>query len=340
MHVRLTVYPPFRPPRSFLTEEGRDSCVGRDPACDLVLDDDRVSRRHTALRWRPPDWVLVDLGSKNGTAVEGRPLAAGAEERIVGDCWVSFGGLQGRIALTTAESEAVAARRRLERWHSSVELQRRLDPALGLGVLLERVLDSVLRLSGAERGFVMLEDGSGALRVQASVGLAESDLEEPGFAGSVGALARALEERRVVVVSDLADSSQLGERPSVVEGGIRSLVCLPLVLAGQCQGALYADSRRIAGGFEELDVEILEALAAHAALGIAVAQIGDELRRLTRDLSGSRAAEAQGLQSDLEALLSRTPAVPEEGPPMATSRIATTWDTLRRRHSQGGEVGS
>lgn len=337
MHLRVTVHPPFRPPMSSLTKEGRDCCIGRGPECDLVVDDERVSRRHAVLRWRCPDWWLVDLGSKNGTAVEGRPLGAEGETRITEDCWVSLGGLQARIALTTAEAEAATSRRRLERWHSAVELQQRLDPSLGLGELLARVLDSVLRLSGTERGFVLLDDGAGALRVEASQGLEEADLEDSAFSGSVGALSRALEERRVVVVSSVADSSQFNTRPSVVARGIESLVCVPLLLGGHCKGVIYGDSRRAGGTFEELDVGILEALAAHAVLGIEIARVGDDLRRLTRALAVSTVPGARSLRSDLQALLGRTTgAVEPEAPPAPSPRVVTTWDTLRRRHTQAG----
>jgi hypothetical protein len=45
--------------------------VGRHPACDVVVDDPTVSRRHAQLRLRGGVWVLQDLASKNGTSVNG-----------------------------------------------------------------------------------------------------------------------------------------------------------------------------------------------------------------------------------------------------------------------------
>jgi len=52
--------------------------VGRSPDCDVVLDDPRVSKRHAALRRRDGRWWIEDLGSTNGTVVDGRPLHAPA----------------------------------------------------------------------------------------------------------------------------------------------------------------------------------------------------------------------------------------------------------------------
>jgi hypothetical protein len=48
--------------------------IGRAPEADIVLDDGSVSRRHAELMWRGGTWVIHDIGSKNGTALNGRPI--------------------------------------------------------------------------------------------------------------------------------------------------------------------------------------------------------------------------------------------------------------------------
>jgi hypothetical protein len=50
--------------------------VGRSRQCDIVLDDPNVSRRHAELRPRGGSWVLTDLGSTNGSRVNGRMVSA------------------------------------------------------------------------------------------------------------------------------------------------------------------------------------------------------------------------------------------------------------------------
>jgi DNA-binding NtrC family response regulator len=55
----------------------REVIVGTGEDCDLVLTDDRVSRRHLAVRLEGGRFVVRDLGSRNGTLYEGSQLSAG-----------------------------------------------------------------------------------------------------------------------------------------------------------------------------------------------------------------------------------------------------------------------
>jgi hypothetical protein len=277
MLARLTVHFPFQPTRSFVVHGDAETVIGRDPDCDIVLDDDRVSRRHARLAFAEGSWRLADLDSKNGTSLQGLPMQEAALDR---EGWISFGGLLARFERSTADRERAEAQRREERHRTSASLQRELTPSLGLERLLDRVLGSVLELSEAERGVVLLRRGDGAMDIAARRNLGDPELKASGFSGSVGAIERALSTARPVAVSDALLDPELRGRESVIGGGIRSLVCIPLVTADRLIGVIYADSGEPGTSFGELDVEILEALAAHAALAIALARADRELKGL------------------------------------------------------------
>jgi FHA domain/Domain of unknown function (DUF1707) len=70
--------------------------IGRSPDCDLPLGDPTVSWVHAELRRAEDDWVLVDLGSKNGTRVNGWRVGSGFTVRA-GDR-VRFGRAAFRFA--------------------------------------------------------------------------------------------------------------------------------------------------------------------------------------------------------------------------------------------------
>ncbi len=81
----LRVREPDRPERRFVLD-GRPVSIGRGPDSDLVLADARVSRLHARIAPRGGRLVLVDLGSTNGTAVNGAPvreIVLGPGDRIV-----------------------------------------------------------------------------------------------------------------------------------------------------------------------------------------------------------------------------------------------------------------
>lgn len=93
--LRAALRPP-RLPRLVLPRGPRSAfTIGRSPDCDLPLGDPTVSWHHAELRRSGETWVLVDLGSTNGTRVNGWRADSGFTVRA-GD-WVSFGRSSFRI---------------------------------------------------------------------------------------------------------------------------------------------------------------------------------------------------------------------------------------------------
>jgi hypothetical protein len=328
MPGRLTLHPARRPPRRWLLFEERCYELGRDDECELVVEDDRVSRRHARFRFAEDGWRIVDLASKNGVAVNGlaqaeAPLAAGA--------WLSIGGVVGSFELVEAGAARRESEARTGRWASSAEHHRRLDPRLGLDALLAQILDSVKAISGAERAFVLLAHGS-RLEVAAAAGLDADALLAAEFSGSVGAVERALGERAAVAVADALGDPLLAGRPSIRAGGIRAVVCAPLVALDRLLGAVYADSRAPGAIFEELDVELLEAFAGHAALAIELARLDGELGRLAGELPSlcaepARASDA--IARRLDEARGRAP----EAPPAGGRAPRMSWSDVLAAHS-------
>lgn len=71
MKARLLVH---LPPAPLALELGDDQTLGRDASADVLIDHPTVSRRHARIVRTPSGWILTELGSRNGTKVNGKRL--------------------------------------------------------------------------------------------------------------------------------------------------------------------------------------------------------------------------------------------------------------------------
>lgn len=284
MPAKLTLYPSEGASRHFVLREGVDYAVGREPASDVVIDDPRISASHARLLWRDSGWLLLDLQSKNGTFVNAIRIT---EAPLESEDWVSLGGFLTRFEIVSeAEVERLRSER-ARRLQTFTEARRILDSNLEPRALLSRLLDSVLELTGAERGFLALFSPEGRLSAEVVAGLAAGAVPGDHFSGSYGAIERVLTTDRSIVTSNAKADAYLGRRPSVIEMEIETLACVALRIEGQTTGLIYVDGKKRGGVFTDLDLEILEALSDHAAVAVATFRLDRQIRTLV----GAPAAE-------------------------------------------------
>lgn len=269
MPARLTLHLADRPVRQHLLDEADVCLVGRDAGCSIPIDDDTLSRRHAKFAFADGVWRVSDLCSKNGTLVNGQAVN---HCQLADGQWIEFGDVLARFELISAAAIIEEERRVRECWQTSIQRSRELEPSLDADELLQRLLHAVVETAGAERGFIMLGEVSDTLQLVATHAAASTD-----FSGSRSVVERCFRERRPVVCSDTARDPQLGAQPSIVSGTLRALACVPLAVGDRGLGVIYVDSREASKQFTELDVEILQALADHAALVLGVAQLRDDI---------------------------------------------------------------
>jgi GAF domain-containing protein len=136
--------------------------------------------------------------------------------------------------------------------------------------------------------------------VEVAAGFSTAHLANERFAGSVGAIQRVLQTRASVVVSDAQADAFLGKRQSVVEMGLGALACVPMRQDDEILGMIYVDGRKRGTGFAQLDLEILEALAEHAAIVIGSLRLDRQMLKLFRKPAGAHAAGERALLEQLQ----------------------------------------
>lgn len=167
--------------------------------------------------------------------------------------------------------------------HLLYELARDLSTSLELDIVLAKVMERVITLMRAARGFIVLVDPeNGSLSVRMSSG--ESDPEKTReFLGSKTVIEHVVRSGEAVVTTDASLDERFKGHQSVILQNLRSIIAVPLVTKGKVIGAVYVDNPFRAAIFEDKDKEFLQAIADLAAIAIDNArqyQHSEYLRRL------------------------------------------------------------
>lgn len=276
MPARIIAYLPEQAALSRVLSDGAFYRIGRGDDCDIALADASVSRFHASIAMREGIGALQDEGSKNGTFVDGKRIDS---VEFAAPCWLRFGDIYCEYEpLDQAAVDQHAHRLEGRRAQSQMlldQLGRHAKPE----DLAAETLRAVVELAECERGILLLAQ-QGRLVVHATLGLDPEQLRAASFGGSVGALNRALKSRRPVVINDVAADPEMRARRSVVDAGLRTLICLPILVGADLVGIVYADSTRPGAVLTDLDTELLEAFIERAALWLAVRANEAELTRL------------------------------------------------------------
>jgi adenylate cyclase len=151
--------------------------------------------------------------------------------------------------------------------HLLYEVARDLSSSLELDTVLRNVMDRVIDLMHASRGFIVLVDeDTGLMSVVMAGGDTDPD-KSRGFLGSKTVIEQVVKTGTAVVSTDASIDDRFKGQQSVILQNLRSIIAVPLVTKDKVIGALYVDNPFRASIFEERDKEFLQAisdLAAHA----------------------------------------------------------------------------
>jgi adenylate cyclase len=147
------------------------------------------------------------------------------------------------------------------------ELARDLSSSLELDVVLRKVMDRVISLMKASRGFIVLVDATGTMSVQMSGGDADPE-KSKHFLGSRTVIEQVVTTGLAVVSTDASTDDRFKGQQSVILQNLRSIIAVPLVTKGVVIGAVYVDNPFRASIFEEKDKEFLQAISDLAAIAI------------------------------------------------------------------------
>jgi len=171
---------------------------------------------------------------------------------------------------------------------------RAINSSLGLKRVLEEVMDTLIELMRAERGFLMLRESNGNLSVRIARGIAHMNLEEDAFRFSRTIVRKVSESGEPILTTNAQDDPRFEAEKSVAMFQLRSILCAPLKIKNELIGVIYVDNRARAGIFQEHDLGLIRAFADQAAVAIDNAQLFEDLQESNRELQEAYQATLEG----------------------------------------------
>jgi sigma-B regulation protein RsbU (phosphoserine phosphatase) len=178
-------------------------------------------------------------------------------------------------------------------------LSQAFNSSLDLDEVLDRVMDKVITALHAERGFVMLRERDDQMIFRAARGMDHETIDQPQFQVSRSVVERVSRQGLPVLTSDAKSDERFSMRESVQSLGLRSILCVPLVVKDAITGVVYVDNRLQAGIFTPDDLELLSAIASSAAIAIENArlyQVAMEKGRMEQELQMAHQVQASLLR--------------------------------------------
>jgi serine phosphatase RsbU (regulator of sigma subunit)/pSer/pThr/pTyr-binding forkhead associated (FHA) protein len=300
--------------------EGDATSIGREPDSAVYLESLAVSRRHARILCQGGDYFVEDVGSSNGTflngqRVTGRTALTERDSLQIGPYTLALRPDRAALLTTTepiirARVEAVASNQTLYAQNPTYKLQVVLEIAQHLGHTLELdpllalLLDSLLRLfPQADRGMVLLCDRDRFV-VRAQRGRNPSDPVDYAYSRTI--VRRALDEGAGLLSEDVGDDPNLVLTATLVSLNLRSFLCVPLIgREGRRLGVIQLDCVRKGQMFHSEDLELLTAVGLHVAVVLENASLHAERikeARLRQELLLAREIQQAFLPTDFAPL--------------------------------------
>jgi len=161
-----------------------------------------------------------------------------------------------------------------------------VNSSLELNEVLRIVMDTIVRLTKAERGFLMLrEEHTDQLSISIARNWEQESLNETEFAISRTVINRVVTEGQAVLTTNAQEDPRFGGQESIIAHHLRSILCVPLIVKGKLTGVIYTDNRIRTGIFSDAERNLLTAFANQAAVAIVNARLFESVRRTLAEVT-------------------------------------------------------
>lgn len=298
--------------------EGDSLVIGRSSRCDLAVSDRCLSRQHVRIYKSDDDWLVEDMGSRNGTRLNGSmisgptPITAG-DVIDVSMSQITFGGSGGaepqrssfdeshtifraateiiseseREFKRPSDSGTKELRQAADQLRVLYDVHHTLDQSTTAEELLDHVLERVFVHLQPQHGAIFLKDGDNLLRATSRSQVAGTD----EFPESTSLATEVIGKGLAAVVHDTSTDARFAAAESLLDAGVRTLVAAPLLTPEGAIGMIVLSSTLTTRLFGENDMELLAVVASATGLrlrNLALAEEAAERKRFEQEVKLAR----------------------------------------------------
>jgi PAS domain S-box-containing protein len=178
------------------------------------------------------------------------------------------------LALDSINAVAESRRQEAAYLRTLYDVGKAINSTLDLRAVLNLVMDQVIRLTKAERGYVVLRDETnGELTVAVARGMDHQTIDDESFLISRGLVTQVATSGQPVLTTNAQADPRFSAMESVLHYNLRAILCAPLIIRGQVIGVVYVDNRLRTGLFRSRDLDLLVNLTNQAAIAIENARL-------------------------------------------------------------------
>jgi serine phosphatase RsbU (regulator of sigma subunit) len=223
-----------------------------------------------------------------------------------------------RLRLSEAEAE-------IERLTAVMDLAKQINTELDTEKVLDGAMKAAVKLTGAERGYLVLTDDGGEQTVRASYHFDRGEVDDRDVTYSHSVVLEAICSGEPILSTNAAEDERFANAASVMTNDLRAIMAAPIRdVGGEPIGAFYVDDPFRAGRFNKQALKLLEGFADQVSSAIRTARLH---RHLLKE-------KERALQMSMARLVQRK-LIPQQAPELDGVEMAWTY---RPAQEVGGDI--
>ncbi len=250
--------------------------IGRAGGNDVCVDDPSLSDYHAQIIFDGREFNFSEVDARGEMLLNGKKKRRG--KLIHGDR-LTLGTVELAFSLydeLVAEAQHDASTE-LSGLRKLYDFSQRLMDLRSVPELISALMDAVIEVTNADKGFLILTDTE-TPRIAVARNLNHENLNDGVRQLSDSIIKRVIESKKPIIVSDALHDEQFRSSESVMSLKLCSVMCAPLMAQGELLGILYVGNDNVVNLFEERSLDVLTIFAGQASLILQNALLLDSIK--------------------------------------------------------------